>query len=354
MKKTLIFSAAFLMAKGLFAQDTAAVIPAVPALKITGSVDAYYRYDFSNPMEGTNSKTSFTSAQNSFELGMASIKAEHAFGKANAVIDLGFGKRAEEFAYADPDHSTLFAVKQAYLSYAISDKLKLTMGKWATHVGYELVDAYLNRNYSMSYMFSYGPFSHTGLKADISLGGKSALMLGVANVTDAVTTDLSPKFILGQFSTGSKDDKFKAYLNYVGGSVHEYMLNQGDVVLTYAVSSKFSLGYNGTIQSRKYKEDLSNGDDNASWWGSALYLNADPTSTFGITLRGEYVNDKKAVLGFDTNLFTVTLSPNIKLGNLTVIPEIRLESAKDAIYEKHDGGFAKSTVAGILAAVYHF
>ena len=46
------------------------------------------------------------------------------------------------------------------------------MGKWATHVGYELADAYLNRNYSMDYMFSYGPFSHTGLKADIGLGVK--------------------------------------------------------------------------------------------------------------------------------------------------------------------------------------
>ena len=78
---------------------------------------------------------------------------------------------------------TLFALKQAYLSYAVTDKFKLTMGKWATHIGYELADAYLNRNYSMDYMFSYGPFSHTGIKADIGLGGKSALMIGVANTT---------------------------------------------------------------------------------------------------------------------------------------------------------------------------
>ena len=40
----------------------------------------------------------------------------------------------------------------------------------------------------MDYMFSYGPFSHTGLKADIGLGGKSALMIGVANPSDNVTT----------------------------------------------------------------------------------------------------------------------------------------------------------------------
>ena len=95
--------------------------------------------------------------------------------------------------------------------------LKFTFGSWATHVGYELVDAYLNRNYSMSYMFSYGPFFHTGLKADISLGGKSAFMVGVTNPTDLRTATNMPKMFIGQFSTGSKDDKFKAWLNFQGG-----------------------------------------------------------------------------------------------------------------------------------------
>ena len=130
--------------------DTTAVILAAPEESkpvptITGSVDVYYRFNFNNPKASSvlplNNATSFTNSQNSFELGMASIKADHSFGKASATIDLGFGRRAEEFSYGDPEHSTLFAVKQAYLSYAISDHFKLTMGKWATHIGYELVDA---------------------------------------------------------------------------------------------------------------------------------------------------------------------------------------------------------------------
>ncbi|MGH2565481.1 MAG: outer membrane beta-barrel protein, partial [Ginsengibacter sp.] len=191
--------------------------PSSPAPTITGSVDAYFRYNFNDPKSGfINNYTSFTNSQNSFQLGMASIRADHSFGKASATIDLGFGTRAEEFSYGDPDHSTLFAVKQAYLSYAISDKFKLTMGKWATHIGYEVTDAYLNRNYSMDYMFSYGPFSHTGIKADIGLGKKSALMLGVANTTDVVAEAGSRRFAIAQFSTGTSDDKVKAYLNYQG------------------------------------------------------------------------------------------------------------------------------------------
>jgi hypothetical protein len=329
-------------------------IPAIsPSPTITGSVDIFYRYNFNNAKDfaHSNNFTSFTNSQNSFELGMASIKVDHSFGKASTTVDLGFGKRAEEFSYGNPENPTLFAVKQAYLSYAVSDKFKLTMGKWATHIGYELTDAYLNRNYSMSYMFSYGPFSHTGLKADIGLGGKSALMLGVANTTDLVSDESSRKFALAQFSTASKNDKFKAYVNYQGSYGGSYSLTHFDLVLTGTITDKFNIGYNGTIQMVK-----PDGESSDSWWGSAVYLNLDPTSTFGITLRGEYFNDKKAVsVGqFGTSIFDVTLSPNIKIGNLTIIPELRLDAGKNEIFEKSDGAGAKSTLTGILAATYHF
>ena len=237
------------------AQDST-VVEEKPKPVISGSLDAYYRYNFANPKDDLlNNFTSFTNSHNSFELGMASIKVEHAIGKVGAVIDIGYGRRAAEFSYPyQTENTSLLAIKQAYLTYAPSSKLKFTFGSWATHVGYELVDAYLNRNYSMSYMFSYGPFFHTGLKADISLGGKSALMVGISDPTDLRSASNMPKMFIGQFSTGSKDDKFKAWLNFQGGKFSDSArLTQGDVVLTYAVSDKFSLGFNGTVQSRSFK-----------------------------------------------------------------------------------------------------
>jgi len=336
------------------AQDSAQVESPKPT--ITGSVDFYYRYNFANASSGaTNNLTSFTNSHNSFELGMASIRADHSFGKASATIDLGFGRRAEEFSYNDGVSNSkngffsLAAIKQAYLSYAISDKFKLTAGKWGTHVGYELVDAYLNRNYSMGYMFSYGPFFHTGIKADISLGGKTALMVGIANPTDYSTTMASAKFAIAQLSTATSSGNFKAYLNYQGGRyAASSTLNQFDLVLIGTISDKFNIGYNGTVQSRNIVEESN------SWWGSALYLNFDPSTKCGITLRGEYIDDKKDVLGFDCSIFQTTISGNIKIGKLGIIPELRLESGSENIFEKHDGTFTKSTASFILAGVYSF
>lgn len=230
------------------------------------------------------------------------------------------------------------------------------MGKWATHVGYELVDAYLNRNYSMSYMFSYGPFFHTGIKAEYT-AGNFGFMLGVANPTDNVTASFGKKMVLGQISGSSGDGKLKAYLNYQGGKdMAKNSINQVDLVVTGTLSDKFSIGYNGTMQSVKL-DGKSNGD---SWWGSAIYLNVDPSSVFGLTLRGEYFDDKKAVSGLSgvtgvgTSVFEGTLSGNIRIDNLTIIPEFRLDNSKEAIFLKNPSEGVKSTGSFILAATWHF
>jgi hypothetical protein len=335
-----------------FAQSTDSTKKTSPPVTITGSVDAYYRYNFNNPKDYPyNSPTSFTHSNNSFELGMASIRADHSFGKVSATVDLGFGTRAEEFAYND--HETRLAIKQLYLTYAPSSAIKFTLGTWGTHVGYEVLDAYLNRNYSMSYMFTNGPFSHTGLKADISLGGKSALMIGIANPTDYRSAPNMPKSVIAQFSTASKDDKFKAYLNFVDGKqTDDKNLLQGDVVLLYAASSQFSLGFNATLQSLKLKDTASQWNT-AKWWGAALYLNYDPISWFGMTLRGEYINDDDEYLGLK-NVFAPTLSFNFKADNLTIIPEFRLDNAGNSVFYKNETESTKSTVSFVLAATYHF
>lgn len=346
-KKTIL--SAFAMAALVAAQAQDSTKKATTT--ISGSVDAYYRFDFNNQL--SNNKTSFTNSNNSFELGMATLKVDHSIGKVTATADLGFGRRAAEFSYNDA--GSLASVKQLYITYAPSSKVKFTLGKFATHVGYELVDAVANRNYSMSYGFSYGPFFHTGLKADISLGGKTALMVGIANPTDYSTTTSDIKFAIAQLSTASKDDKFKAYLNYQGCSSPAFKLSQFDLVLMGTISSKFAINYDGTIQSRKIL-----GQSN-SWSSNAVYLNFDPTSAFGLTLRGEYLSDTKGVLTdasgipyFKTSIFVPTLSANIKIDNLTIIPEVRLDNAKDAIFSKSSGASTKSYGQFVLAAAYKF
>src|SRR6476660_1866129 len=329
------------------------------SLTINGSMDAYYRYNFHNVKDSgfTNNYTSFTNSQNSFELGIASLKADYAIGKVDAVIHLGFGRRAEENSYNDGDLDqnkngfiSLVNLQQGYISYSPSTKVKFTMGKWLTHVGYEVAEAYLNRNYSMDYMFSYGPFFHTGLKMDVALNSNFGFMVGVANPTDFSSASFAKKNFIAQIHAVTTNTKVNVYLNYVGGKdLSDAMVNQLDLVATGTVSSKFSIGYNGSVKSVK-----PDGGGSNSWWGSALYLNFDPSAVFGLTARGEYFSDEHAIAnvgGFGENkVFDFTLSGNIRTDNLTIIPEFRLDAAEGPIFFKNSGGSVKNTSTFLLAA----
>jgi hypothetical protein len=326
-----------------------------PVLSITGSVDGYYKYDFAKT--AANSLTSFTQTHNTFALGMASVKFEHKGDKVSAVADLGFGPRAKDFAYTDDGITQ--AIKQLYVSYAPADWIKFTLGSWATHVGYELLDPQLNRNYSMSYMFTNGPFSHTGFKTELTKG-KHGFMIGVANATDfrvPPSDMMNKKFILGQYSLAVSDN-FKVYLNYVGGQNPDTSkVNQFDAVVTAKVSDKFNIGFNGTINSTRLWDGAKH-MESQSWWGSALYLNFDPKPWFGLTLRGEYFGDKDhlkiAVAPDGCNIFATTLSANFKTGGFTFIPEFRLDNSNKEVFINKDGQPNKAAANFLVAAIYAF
>ena len=298
--------------------------------------DGYYKNDFSK--QSTNNKTSFTNSNQSLQLGMASIKLDHTKGNFTGTLDLGLGKRAQEFSYND--NGVTQSIKQAYISYAPMSGLKITAGKWATHIGYELLDAYSNRNYSMSYAFSYGPFFHTGIRADIALGGKSALMIGFAQPTDFVSNASPDKMLIAQFSTSSKNDVLKAFLNYQGGKDK----SQFDLVLNGVVNSQVAINYDGTIANISGK----------NWTSNAVYVNYDPSAKIGFTLRSEYFDDSKNAVGVGSSIFQNTFSANIHFSKLTLIPEIRFDNAKDKIFFNTNNNLNQYASNFLIAAVYKF
>ena len=325
-----------------------------PFVKISGSVDGYYKYDFAKT--AANTYTSFTQTHNSFALGMASVKFEHKGDKVGAVADLGFGPRARDFAYTDDGITQ--AIKQLYVTYSPADWLTFSLGTWGTHVGYELLDPQLNRNYSMSYMFTNGPFSHTGIKGAVTKG-KHSLMLGVSNATDyrvPPSDMINKKFFIAQYGLAATE-KVALYLNYVGGQAPDTSKSsQVDAVVTAKLSDKFSLGYNGTYTTVKLWDGGKNLDGEA-WWGSALYLNFDPKPWFGLTLRGEYFSDKnelKLPMPGGCNMFATTLSANFKKGGFTFIPEIRFDNASEEMFIDKDGAPTKSMGNVLIAAIYSF
>ncbi len=319
-------------------------------LLISGFVDAYYQNSFTN----TVFPTSFTPNDKSFSLGMANLVLAKE-GKVGFVADIAFGPRAESAnGYAG---TALSFIKQLYVSYAATDFLKFTLGNFGTHVGYEVIDSKTNFNYSTSYMFSFGPFFHTGLKANITLSDRFGAIIGIFNDTDTKIDVVSGKHLGGQFSYTS--DKLSAYMNYIGGRVAdasettpETFSHQFDLTASFQTTEKLGLGLNASLKKVRPDDELT-----TSWSGIALYAKYAFGKVFSLGLRGELIQDKDGlILGLEKeNIAAFTLSGNIHLGNLTVIPEFRVDSAsKSGSYTNFGGDPLRRTSGAILAVVYSF
>ncbi len=138
--------------------------------------------------------------------------------------------------------------------------------------------------------------------------------------------------------------------------------------MTSKLSDFFSIGYNGTVGFRDFWDNGSRRfTGSKTWWGSALYLNADPCRELGITLREEYFGDKNSETflspyvpfpvhgGLGGSVVASTLSFNLKLvDNLVLIPEFRIDAASQPVFVKVNGEPAKSTASFLLALTYHF
>lgn len=317
-----------------FTQADSLTSQKLPITTYSFYMDGYIRSDFAK--QNANNKTSFTNTNNTLALGMLSLKVDHSWKQFSGTMDLGMGKRADEFSYND--QGFLQKIKQFNLSYAPNANLKFTVGKWATHIGYEMVDAYLNRNYSMSYGFSYGPFFHTGFKADIVINSNANLTIGLAQPTDFVQSNSPQKIFIAQYSYISNNAKWKSYLNFQGGKDKA----QFDFIINHQLNKQASVNYDGTLA------NLSG----LVWTSNALYFNYDPISQLGFTWRSELFNDRKNALGLGTSILQNTLSANWRISKFIIIPEFRWDNAKDKIFLHAAGTNTSNASNFLIAAVY--
>jgi hypothetical protein len=321
------------------AQDTIKTTSDAPLI-IYGSVDAYYKYDFSGH---ANIPTSFASDQNSFSIGMIDFGLKKKVGKASFVGELSFGPRSDQSIPVKENH-----IQNLYVSYDLTDNLNVTGGYMATFVGYEVISPVGNFNYSTSYLFTNGPFQNAGFKATYTFSPAASLMAGVFNDNWNVYTSNVFGTSGGQINTFGAQlmvapaKGWTAYLNLLTGPTSGTVL---DLTTAYQITDAFKLGLNAANKT---------GKGAANYDGAALYPQLAVSKAVTLGLRGEYFEFKSTATTASTKLTAFTLTANIKSGPLTFIPEVRLDNGKDQIFTDKNGAPTKSAAQASVAAVYAF
>lgn len=337
-------------------QDSASVKEEpVSPLIISGSVDTYYKYDLSGYKPG-NIPTSFANENNSISLGMVDVAIKKATGKASFVGEVSFGPRGQYQSLpngngdgGNGDNS--FQIQNLYVSYAFTDKFSMTAGYMGTFVGYEVISPTGNFNYSTSYLFTGGPFQNAGIKANYSFSDKVGVMLGLFNDWNQYRDVNGVSHFGGQLFLAPAEG-WSAYFNFLTGKSADTGGTGTvlDLTTAYQITEKFKLGLNAA--------DYTLTNDLGGYSGVALYPQYAFTKAFALGLRGEYFQSKDATIGGvaaeGQSVTALTVSANIKAGNLTVIPEIRFDNSSAENFFKENGNPTKSASQFLIGAVYSF
>ncbi|QLE02137.1 porin [Galbibacter sp. BG1] len=350
--KTNVVKNIFFLAISLVSLSTFAQEEDNKKFSISGSGDVYWKTNLTSTNQADEDgmfvtpPTSFAN-RSGFSIGMANLIASYEGEKVGFVADLVFGPRGEDAVFNSVGSANI--VNQLYMYWNVSEKVRLTMGNFNTFLGYEVISPVGNFNYSTSYMFSYGPFSHTGIKADFTLSEDFSLMLAVMNSTDFTEINLD-----GSYTAGAQLGYKGQYLNLLYGAQTGLPGETFQIDYTggFDVSDAFYLGINTTY----------NTTDGSGFYGFALYPQYTTSEKFSFGLRGEYFKEFDggvSALGAynpdgDADVLEFTLTGNYKISDLTIKPEFRFDTASEDIFLDGDDEATGSLASFLVAAVYSF
>jgi hypothetical protein len=329
-------------------------------LAVNAFVSTGYEYNSNRPATGTTSYRVFDFSDNSFNLDVAELVVQIAASKPNDAgfrVDFAAGNSIPQISKTQDQTAAQFDLQQAFASYIapLGSGLRFDVGKYVTHLGYEVIEGYdgYDDNYSRSILFGYAiPFTHTGVKASYAFSSKVAAMFEVVNGWDLLRDNNHSKS-LGAQLTLTPVAPLSVLLNWIGGpelaNDNHTKRNVYDVVAILKPTKSLTLGVNGDYGIEDGTSRVNPGSD-AKWKGIAGYATLALTNKFSLALRGETFHDDGGVrLGTDTKavLSEGTFTPTYKFTDHVLLRgEVRYDRANQPILANRAGLSDQQTTVG--------
>lgn len=382
MKKTIYTLAAGMLASSFaFAQDSTKT---AGKFTLNGYIDSYYNYRFQNESATTDLNRPFDVKNNQFALGLVQTRFAYTNRNSELVMDLVFGPYARLANFGNLDGGiggNSVAIKQAFFKYNLSKKFNFTVGQFATHIGYEGVDAPNNFNYSLSNLFNNGPFYHVGAKLQFIATDWLRLTGGVVNNWDNLTDYKTQKSLMGVIAI-NPSSKFGLYLNWIGGYGDDparvpstngigtetpYSRHLFDISMGLQATDRLYIGLNAAYGMLNFESDVPNlaggtgtiAKKKYDWGGVAMYANYKFTDFLGLGFRYEHFDNQSGarggIIGTINNALTVTMPITLSDGHVILKPEFRVDAAPGrGIYkDNNNNGIDHQTTIG-MAFIYKY
>lgn len=199
---------------------------------------------------------------------------------------------------------------EAFLPNVGPQGTSVKVGRFATHIGYELVQAVDTPFVSRSYMFQTNPFTHTGVWATTALNDTWTISNGISTGADTFIDPANRATYIGQLKWAPKDGKTSVAFNTMVtdptfDAVEAFTFyNYYGFLATHQFTDKLSyvldIGYSHTRNA-----PLANGTTGfANWYGAAQYLIYAHTDKLTSTARVELFEDAQGLRTGTAGLYT--------------------------------------------------
>lgn len=327
---------------GAYGVAKAEEAPAGPKVSFGGGIDTYYLYNTQSAKahsDGTNAVQpvdptgrAFDTSADTFRVGLAKFGVEAKEGKALGHIDLIYGQTADIISTGGSASEVV--LENAYVSYTPTAKWTFTMGKFATPIGFEVIESWANLNYSRSFLYwDTIPVVHSGVKAAYTISDKYSALVMVANSgwADEKSTSQFKNGLVQFIGNPSAKVGFiaSALVGNRTGVLHTTQ-DVADLDVNLNPTSKLYVGLDLTYGQTTEPDVIdATSSDIHPYQGAALYASYALPSDFKIAGRAERLNDKDAIsTGSFGYVQEGTLTLSYKTGNFLPRAEFRYDEAR--------------------------
>jgi len=331
--------------EGLIPSGPTNVLKALSDITLSGFVSASYFYDGSVPGDNSPNGYLWNRNHNSFainkvKLTLASAPVERSGEKWGAGFraSLIFGEDAP-IVNTGGERQGLEDLREAFveLNVPIGTGLNVKAGQLISLLNFESGDGGVaNPNFSQgNQWFFTGNGPSTGVQLGYALNDMISLTARIQNGLYAGAVDGNGyKTFMGSVGVKLDDKTSLSFIGFGGreGSSSSQWLKGGSFIGSRSITDKLNVA----TEIDYFNADTATGDADA--WSLGAWVWMDFTSTLGLALRGDYINDNDAVvttappgglLGFPfphsgMELYSATLTLNWKPApNIKIQPEIR-------------------------------
>jgi len=322
-------------------------------VKLTGFVQASYAYSVRSLDDTAIVGRLYDRFQNRFTLNALGVVLDKPYDPAKFSAgfhtELLLGQDARVIKSNGLDLGPQADLPHLYVTLnvptASGNGLQLKVGRIPTLLGLEVIETYANPNWSEGNQFIYVENATAlGVSVETKFNDHVDLQLRVNNGWDQVSDNNSRKSLMGR--VGIYPDAATS-LGIVGfWGPEEAGINganrYGVDGLLWRKLGKAALWVQGDYGKEQANATLPDPTQDAQWWALGGWVTYDFTSSFGLALRGDYMNDEdgartSGVLGFPANtgqkFGSGTATLNVRAWpNAVVRPELRYDRSSLAAF----------------------